>query len=44
MVYLYITLVIFIAFVIFQTLYILIPLFKNEGKDKNKFLRIIAFQ
>lgn len=36
MVYLYITLVIFAAFIIFQSMYILIPLFKNEKKNKIK--------
>ena len=36
MVYLYITLVIFVAFIIFQTIYILIPLFKKEVKNKIK--------
>jgi poly-beta-1,6-N-acetyl-D-glucosamine synthase len=36
MVYLYITLVIFAAFIIFQSMYILIPLFKNEKKKKIK--------
>lgn len=36
MVYLYITLVIFVAFIIFQSIYILIPLFKKEVKNKIK--------
>lgn len=34
MVYLYITFCVFIAFVIFQTIYIIIPLFKNEEKNR----------
>ncbi|WP_172369632.1 glycosyltransferase family 2 protein [Sporosarcina jiandibaonis] len=36
MVYLYITLVIFVAFIIFQSMYILIPLFKKENRHKIK--------
>lgn len=36
MVYLYITLIIFVAFIIFQSMYILIPLFKNERKNRIK--------
>jgi len=34
MLYLYITFCVFIAFVIFQTFYIIIPLFKNEAKSR----------
>ena len=43
MVYLYITLIIFVAFVIFQSMYILIPLFKNEERNKIKLKRNYSF-
>lgn len=36
MIFLYITFCIFISFVIFQSIYIIIPLFKNEKKYKSK--------
>ena len=36
MVYLYVTLIIFAAFIIFQSIYILIPLFKNERRNRIK--------
>lgn len=36
MAYLYITLVVFVAFIIFQTLYIIIPLFKNEKNNRKE--------
>lgn len=43
MIYLYVSLVIFVAFIILQTLYILIPLFKNEGKNRKEHVKDYSF-
>ena len=43
MIYLYITLCIFIAFIIFQTIYTIIPLFKNEDKHMHEVLKAYSF-
>ena len=43
MIYLYITLCIFISFIIFQTIYTIIPLFKNEVNHKHEVLKTYSF-
>ncbi|MGD7025099.1 glycosyltransferase family 2 protein [Rossellomorea vietnamensis] len=40
---LYITFAVFLSFVLFQTLYVLIPLFKDENKHKNKITKMHSF-
>ncbi|OEH92502.1 glycosyltransferase [Bacillus solimangrovi] len=43
MVFLYISFAIFTAFVIFQTIYIMIPLFKNEKRKRSKISKQYSF-
>ena len=43
MYYLYVMFAVFVAFVIFQTLYLIVPLFKNEKKHEIPIIHNYSF-